>query len=156
MKTEPISIDGVAGPVVISTNAFWGRPTVTVGGVPAPRAGRRRYTFPAAGGRVVEATVRTGFGDPYPTVEVGGVAHRTGPTVPVVLRVLTLLPILLVCVGGLLGGLIGVLGILANLAFTRTRTPPVVKALGMIGVSVVALLVFLAVAAAVTGSTGQS
>jgi hypothetical protein len=156
VNTEPISIDGVAGPIIVTTHAFWGRPAVTVGGLPALRTGKRQYTLPVTAGGAVEATLRSGFADPYPTVEVNGVQHRTGPTVPIVLRVLALVPILLVAVGGLLGGLIGGLGVVANLAVARTRTPSVVKALIMIGVSVVAFVVMLAVAVAVGGATSQS
>ena len=156
MNTEPISIAGVAGPVVITTSAFWGRPAVTVGGLPAPRTGKRQYALPAAAGGAVDATVRSAFADPYPTLEVNGVHHRTGPTIPVVLRVLAPLPILLVAVGGLLGGLIGALGFGANLAVARTRTPSFVKVLIMIGVGVVAYLVWLAAAVAVRGAVGSS
>jgi hypothetical protein len=156
VKTEPVSIDGVAGPIVVTTNAFWGRPAVTVGGVPAPRTGKRQYALPAAAGGAVEATVRSAFADPYPTVEVNGAQHRTGPSVPVVLRVLAPLPILLVAVGGALGGLIGALGFVANLAVARTRAPSVVKALIMVGVSVVAYVVWLAIAVAVHGAVSPS
>lgn len=156
MNTEPISIGGVAGPIVVTTNAFWGRPAVTVGGVPAPRTGKRQYALPAVAGGAVEATVRSAFADPYPTVEVNGVPHRTGPSVPVVLRVLAPLPILLVAVGGALGGLIGALGFVANLAVARTRTPSVVKALTMVGVSVVAYVVWLAIVVAVRGAVSTS
>ncbi|MEV6816597.1 hypothetical protein [Micromonospora sp. NPDC051296] len=156
MNTEPISIDGVAGPIVVTTNALWGRPAVTVGGVPAQRTGRRQYALPAAAGGAVEATVRSAFADPYPTVEVNGVQHRTGPPVPVVLRVLAPLPILLIAVGGALGGLIGVLGLVANLAVARSRTPSAVKGLIMVGVAVVASVVWLAIAVAVQAAISSS
>ena len=156
MNTEPISINGVAGPVVISTNAFWGRPGVTVGGLPAPRTGKRRYALPTLAGGDVDATVRTGFADPYPTVEVDGVQHRTGPTVPVILRVLAPLPILLVAVGGLVGGIIGALGFAANLTIARTRTPAAVKALVMLAVAGAACVVWLGIAIAVRGAVSPS
>lgn len=156
MNTEPISIDGVAGPIVVTTNAFRARPVVTVSGVPAPRTGGHQYALPAADGGAVEATVRSAFADPYPTVEVNGVRHRTGPSVPAALRVLTLLPILLmVAVGGALGGLIGALGFVVNVgAVTRIRTPTAVKALIMVGVSAVAFVLWLAVAVVVTAAFG--
>ncbi|WP_433532682.1 hypothetical protein ACQPYA_12010 [Micromonospora sp. CA-263727] len=149
MNTEAISIDGVAGPVVVTTNAFWGRPVVTVAGVPAPRTGSRRYALPAVAGGTVDATVRSALADPYPTVEVNGVQHRTGPPVPAVLRVLAPLPILLVVVGGAVGGLIGALGFMANLAVARTPASSVVKALSMVGVGVAASVAWLAIAVAV-------
>jgi hypothetical protein len=152
VNTEPISINGVAGPVVVTTNAFWGRPAVTVGGVPAPRTAGRRYALPATAGGAIEATVRSAFADPYPTVEVNGVPHRTGPSVPLVLRALALLPILLVAVGGALGGVVGALGFVANSTVARTRIPSVVKALIMVGVSVIAYFVWLVLAIAVHGA----
>ncbi len=156
MKTEPISIDGVAGPIVVTTNALWGQPAVTVGGRQAPRVGRRQYTLPAPRGGTVDAFVRMGFADPYPSVEVNGVRFRTGPKISVGLRILTLLPILLVAIGGLLGGLVGALGFLANLAVARTRIPSAVKALAMIATAVIAFVLWLAIAVAIRGATGQS
>jgi hypothetical protein len=156
VKTEPITIDGVAGPVVVTTHPFWGQPALMVGGQPAARVRRRQYTLPATVGGTVDAAVRMGFADPYPSVEVIGVRHRTGPNVPVVLRALALMPILLVAVGGLLGGLIGALGVVANLAVARTRIPSAVKSLIMIGVGVVAVVVWLAIAVAVRGAISQN
>jgi len=155
MNTEPITIDGVAGPIVVTTNAFWGHPVVTVGGVPAPRTGRGQYALPAATGGAVDATVRAALTDPYPTLEVNGVRHRTGPRVPVVLRVLALLPFLL-AVGGALGGLVGALGVVANLAVARTRSPAIVRALIMIGIGVVAYVIWYAIADAVRGAVSPS
>ncbi|MDG4758511.1 hypothetical protein [Micromonospora sp. WMMD710] len=156
MKSEPISVAGVAGPIVVTTNAFWGHPAVTVGGVPAPRTGRRRYALPAASGGAIDATVRNAFADPYPTVEVNGVPHRTGPAIPVILRALVLLPILLVAVGGALGGLIGALGVGANLAVARLPIPSAAKAAAMLGVTVVASVVWLAVALAIGAAVSGS
>lgn len=156
VKTEPIAIHGVAGPVVVSTNALWGVPAVTVGGQPAPRMGKRQYALPAAGGGTLPATVRSRLTDPYPTVEVNGIRHRTGPNVPVGLQVIALLPIALVSIGGILGGLIGALGVTANLAVARTRLPSAGKALIMIGITAVAVLVLLVIAAAVSGAITHS
>ena len=156
MNTEPLVIDGVAGPVVVSTHPLWGSLSgVTVGGMPVARAGKRQYTFPALPGGTVPATVRTGFGDPYPTVEINGVRHRTGPQVPVILKILILLPIALVAFGGALGGAIGVVGAMANQAAARTQLPPVVRALMMIGITGVALVIWLAIALAITGAVSH-
>ena len=149
MNTEPISIDGVAGPIVVTTHAFWGRPAVTVGGLPALRTGKRQYTLPVTAGGAVEATLRSGFADPYPTLEINGVKHRSGPPVPLALRVLALVPIALIGFGGLLGGLIGGLGVMANLAVASQPRSAVVKALLMLGVLVVAVVVWIVVAAAI-------
>ncbi|WP_433308918.1 hypothetical protein ACQP0U_19160 [Micromonospora sp. CA-269861] len=151
MNTEPLNVDGVAGPIVVATKAFIGHPAVTVGGVPAPRTGRR-FALPAVGGGVVQATVRTVLADPYPTVEVNGVQHRTGPPMPIFLRILVLLPILLFTVGGILGALVGALGVAANLTVARTRMATAVKALTMVGVGIGTVIVWLAVAVALNAA----
>ncbi|MCL2586230.1 MAG: hypothetical protein FWE35_27675 [Streptosporangiales bacterium] len=154
MQTEPIAIDGVAGPVVV-TPSFWGRPSITVWGQPVPRTGRQ-YALPAADGGTVEATVRGGFADAYPTVEVNGVPYRTGPKPPVALQILTMVPILLIAIGGAIGGVIGVLGVAANLSVARTRMSVAGKTFAMIGVIVVAAVVFFAIAAALSAAVGQA
>lgn len=153
MNTEPLSVAGVAGPIVVATKALWGHPDVTVGGVPAPRTGRR-YALPTVDGGVVQATVRTVIADPYPTMEINGVQHRTGPAVPVFLRILVLLPILLFTVGGVLGALVGALGVAANLTVARTRMATAVKALVMVGVAVGTVIVWLVVAVALNAAIG--
>jgi hypothetical protein len=83
------------------------------------------------------------------------VRHRTGPRVPVALRVLAVQPILLFAVGGLIGGLVRALGLVVNLVVARTSIPSAVKALIMIGVGVVASVVWLAIAVAVQGGISQ-
>jgi hypothetical protein len=142
-------IESVAGPVVVTTHALWGQPAITVGGQAAPRVGKRQYALPATAGGTVAATVRNGLADPFPTLEINGIRHRTGPKVPVVLQILSVLPIVLVAVGGLVGGLIGGLGFVVNLSVARTSQPAVVKALLMVGVAVTALAVLLLIAAAI-------
>lgn len=113
----------------------WGRAVITVFGQPAPRTGRQ-FALPATAGGTVQATLKSGFADAYPTIEINGIAHRTGPTPPAALRVLAMVPILLVAVGGLIGGLIGVVGVLANLSIARTQMSAAGKAFAMIGVIV--------------------
>lgn len=153
MQTEPIAIDGVAGPVAVSP-AFWGRPSITVAGQPVPRTGRQ-YALPAADGGTVQATVRGGWADAYPTVEVNGVPYRTGPKPPVALQILTMVPILLVAIGGLLGALIGLAGIAANLSVARSQMPVARKALAMVGIIVVAALVLFVIAGALSAAIGR-
>jgi hypothetical protein len=140
-------IDVVEGPIVVTTSA-WGRADVTVGGVPAPRTRKSEFALPGRGGRTVQATVRSSLTDPYPTLEIGGIRHRTGPKVPAALQALALLPFLLVAVGGLLGGLIGGLGVAVNLTVARARIPASVKALIMIGVAAIGYLVWAVIASA--------
>jgi hypothetical protein len=146
--TDPISIAGVAGPVVVDTSPFLGLRAVRVGGLPAQRIGRGTYALPSLSGGAIHARVRASFADPYPTVEVNGVRHRTGPVVPLALRVLALLPIALVAIGGLLGGVVGALASVANVAVARTPIPAIVKALIMLVVGVVAFVVLVLLATA--------
>jgi hypothetical protein len=155
VKTEPIAIPGVAGPVVVATT-FWGRFVVTVADQAVPRIGKRQYALPSAVGGTVHATLRSRISDPYPTVEANGVRHRTGPKVPVVLQVLALLPMVLVGIGGALGGLAGALGAIANLGIARTRMPAAAKALVMVAIGAAAVLAYLLVAAAVHAAINQS
>jgi len=152
VRSEPLTIAGLAGPVVVDSNSFTGRNTVTVNGQPVPRIGRRAYALPAAGGGTMQAEVRPGFFDPYPSLQINGVKHRTGPQVPMVLRILALVPIVLVGVGGLVGGLIGALGVIGNLAVARLSLPAVVKALLMLVVLAVAVVVWVIVAGAITSA----
>jgi hypothetical protein len=153
MGTEPLNVRGLAGPLVVTHNFLTGRLTMTVGGRPAERIGRtRRYALPAAGGGTVEGEVRGGFFDPYPSVYVGGVAHRTGPLVPVALRVLALLPVLLL-LGGLLGGLVAALGVAVNQVVVRLSQPNMLKAVMMLGVAVGCYIVWYILAAALISAT---
>jgi len=149
MRTEPMMIDGLAGPVVISVNAFTGKHSVTVGGQPASGTRRGSYTLPTSDGRTVPAKLRSSLIEPHPILEIGGVRHRSGPALPLVLRVLALLPAVLV-IGGVIGGIIGALGIGVNLAVARGRQSTVVRSLLMIGILAVAVVAFALVAAAIS------
>ena len=152
MRTEPFTIPGLAGPVVVDVNNFTGRTAVTVDGQPVPQIGRRVYALPAAGGGTVNAEVRPGVFDLYPSLRINGVKHRTGPQVPIALRILAFVPILLVGVGGLLGGLIGALGVIGNLTIARLSLPAVVKVLLMLVVLAVAV-VWVIVAGTILAAT---
>jgi hypothetical protein len=149
MRTEPMTIDGLAGPVVITVNSFTGKHSVTVGGHPASGTRRGIYTLPTVDGRTATAKLRSSLLEPHPSLEIAGVRHRSGPALPLALRVLALLPAVLV-IGGVIGGLIGALGILGNLAIARGQQSTVVKALLMIGILVVAIVAFSLVAAAIS------
>ncbi len=150
VRTQPLAIDGLAGPVVLAAGALSSRYSVTVGGVEAKRTGRFRYALPTAAGGTVEATVRNRFADTYPTVEINGVKHLTGPPLPLALRILALIPFALIGFGGALGGLVGGLGVVANLAIARQSIATGVKALSMVGVLLVTAVVWLLAATAVT------
>lgn len=146
MRTEPTTIQGLAGPVVVDMNTLTGKSTLTVGGVPAQGRRRGHYLLPTADGGTVEARVRATLLDPYPILHIDGAKHRTGPASPLVLRVLGLLPLLLLAVGGAVGGALGALGVIANLAVQRSSQSTAVKAMVMLAVLAAVTLAYLAVA----------
>ena len=148
MHTEPLMIDGVAGPVVLTVNAFTGKHSVTVGGHPASGTRRGMYTLPTADGQTVAARLRSSLLDPHPSIEVAGIRHRSGPALPIALRVLVVLPLALL-LGGLIGGLIGALGVAVNLGIARGQLSTAVKSLLMVVVLLVTVVAYVAVAAAV-------
>jgi hypothetical protein len=154
MRTKPLIIDGLAGPLVITRNELTGKYSITVGGQQVPGTGQREYNLPTTDGHTVAATVaRPKLFDPYPTIEIAGVAHRTGPRIPTILAVLALVPLALVGLGGLIGGLIGGLGAVVNLRIARGGQSTAVKAILMVMVLVVATLTWISVATAAQAMT---
>jgi hypothetical protein len=151
VRTEPLSIPGLASPVVVESSFLTSRYTITAAGQPAMRIGRKTYAVPASGPGTVETTISGGFFDAYPTLEVNGVKHRTGPQVPMILRILAPVPILLLTVGGALGGLIGALGWMLNIAVLRTALASAVKALLMLVILAAAAVAWYVVASAILG-----
>ncbi|WP_123826997.1 hypothetical protein [Micromonospora globispora] len=141
MRTEPIHINGLAGPVVVATQTL-GAAKIMVGEQNATRTRRNRYLLPAADGTLVDATLSSGLFDPWPSIDIAGVKHRTGPRIPVLLQILIALPFLLVLAGGgLIGGLIGGTAMVINIAIARGRQSTPVKALLMLCVLGAFLLV---------------
>lgn len=122
MRTDPLTIAGLACPVVLESSLLASKYSITVGRQLATRVGRGRYALPATDGAVVQAAIRGGFLDTYPSLVIDGATYRTGPRVPLVLRVLAILPIALVAVGGLVGGGIGAAAVITNMAVLRSRT----------------------------------
>ena len=145
MRYGPATINGIAGPVVVDTNIWSGRHTISVAGRSVPRVGRGTYALPAAAGGTVNAKVHGALLDAYPTLEIRGVKHRTGPATPMALRMLALLPVVGI-IGGLIGALLGALGVVANMAIARTSMTSAVKALLMLGVLVLVAVVYVIVA----------
>jgi hypothetical protein len=148
MRTEPLNIEGLAGPAVITLHPFTGRHSIMVGGRPATGTRRGRYSLPTADGRTVDARLRAGLFDPHPSLQIAGVTYRTGPPVPRLLQVLALAPIVLVGLGGLLGGLIGGGGVVANMGIARSPQSTARKTVLMIVVLVAAVVVWMLVAGA--------
>ncbi|MFC0002570.1 hypothetical protein [Micromonospora siamensis] len=154
MQSEPILIDEVAGPVVVEMNTFTGRGTIFVAGVPEHREDGW-FHLPAKGGGRVRAKLRASILDPWPTVEVLGAKHRTGPKVPAALLVLAVFPFALVFVGGLLGGLLGGLAAAVNHGIARKPSSVAARAAQMVLVAALAAGAYLLVAGIVTAATDQ-
>lgn len=133
MRTEPIHINGLAGPVVVATQTL-GAARIMVGESNATRTRRNRYLLPAVDGTLVDAKLSGGMFDPWPSIEIAGVKHRTGPPVPVLLQILIALPFVLVLGlrGGLIGGVIGGVALVTNMTIARGRQSTPVKALLML------------------------
>jgi hypothetical protein len=124
-----------------------GRYAVLVGDRVAPTTNHRDYQLPTADGGTVQAVLhRPGFLDPFPTLEVNGARHRTGPKRPVALMVLAIVPMALAGLGGALGALIGAFGMFGNFGIARSRLSTAAAALCMVGVLLVTGLVWLVVA----------
>jgi hypothetical protein len=108
-------------------------------------------TADADGGTAVARVSRSIIINPFPTVEVGGVKHPTGPEIPIAVRILMVAPILLaVPFGGLVGVLVafGAIGINYNLV--RSTRRPAIKATLMALVLIAAFAVWTTVAALVS------
>ncbi|GAB3799623.1 hypothetical protein [Micromonospora zhanjiangensis] len=146
MRTPPLDIDGLAGPLVVDTAPITGRHAISVGGEPTSGTPAGEYLLPLANGGLVTARLRRGVLDPYPRVEIDGVSHRTGPPVPTVLRALALLPLSLVLLSGLLGVVLGLAGLAGNLAVLRTAWPVAARAGLMLVVFAAAVAGYLGVA----------
>lgn len=155
MRTEPLTVASLAGPVVVESRFLSEKYSIVVGGQLGKRTGRGNYVLPAAGGGTIDARLRGGLLNAYPTLEVNGVKHRTGPATPLALRILGLLPIALIGVGGIIGGLIGGVSVAVNMAITRLDKSTAVKTLLMIGVLAIAGIAWVLVAAALTAATGS-
>ncbi|MEV0431379.1 hypothetical protein [Micromonospora sp. NPDC050495] len=149
MRTEPIDIDGLAGPLVVTTPTF-GAASITVGAHSATRTRGNKYVLRAADGTLVEAKLSSGFLDPYPSIEIRGVKHRTGPRVPALLQMMTALPFvvfILTLHGGLIGGLVAGAAMVANLKIARGSRSTAVRALLMLCVLGASTIVWVAIAA---------
>ncbi|WP_326557684.1 hypothetical protein [Micromonospora sp. NBC_01796] len=147
MRTAPVIIEGLAGPVEVTTNLLTGKHSMTVGGQPTVGTRRGHYTLPTADGQTVAARLRASLLDPYPTIEIAGVRYRTGPGIPLALRILALLPFVLVIAGGLLGGVIAAAGLVANFGIARGSQSTAVKAIFMLLVLAGTFLAYTAVVA---------
>ncbi|HEU4421254.1 MAG TPA: hypothetical protein VFR67_01800 [Pilimelia sp.] len=132
----------------MDVNWFTGGHSMTVGGQPASKSGRRTYHLPTTDGHIVQAKVRRSFFfDVYPTVDVAGTAYRLGPPTPVALRVVMLLPLILFA-GAAIGAAIGMAAIFVNAAILRASVSTGAKIALMIVVLGIAAVLWLVVAVA--------
>jgi len=114
VRTQPISIDGVKGEVVVATN-WRGGVGLYVDGKEAPKRGQDRWELPAVKGANLEALLQIKFWQVFPTLVVNSVEHRTGPKTPIPLVVLAALPLIMVLpVFGWNGIIVGVAAALLN------------------------------------------
>jgi hypothetical protein len=97
VRTQPISIDGVDGQVVVATN-WKGGVGVYVGGREVEKVGQDRFQLPAVKGADLEGHLVMKVWQVFPTLVVNSVEHRTGPKTPIALIGLAGLPLLLVIV----------------------------------------------------------
>lgn len=95
MRTQPITIEGVKGEVVVATT-WRGGVGVYVDGKEAPKRGQDRWELPAVRGANLEALLQLKFWQVFPSLEVNGVEHRTGPNTPIPLIILAGLPLIIV------------------------------------------------------------
>jgi hypothetical protein len=148
-------IDGLAGPMVLTSNAFTGSTSMTVAGMAAHKHGRREFSVPTAEGGMAAAAVYTRILDPYPTIVIDGVEHRTGPALPLALRLLSWLPFVILPaaavnftlpLGKILPYVIAGACIAVNFAVLRGSQTTAVKALLMVLVPVGGIAALLLVA----------
>ena len=150
MSNQPIIVPGVVSPVSVIWNIWTGKQTVMVGDQLAATTGKRTYALPTGDGGTVEGKISRGtLINPFPTLEVGGVKHSTGPGVPVALRVLMVAPILLLAIGGLVGGVVAAGAVVVNFTIARSTRPTAIKALLMVLTFAAAMAIWLVVAAIV-------
>ncbi|SCF12142.1 hypothetical protein GA0074696_2856 [Micromonospora purpureochromogenes] len=146
MRTEPLKIPTLAGPVVLDIkNDLTGRHGVTVGSTEVIGSRRGHYNLPTTDGGSVAARIRTGVFDPYPTITIADEKYRTGPAIPFTLQLLMVLPFGLIALGSLIGGAIACPALLVNRVIVRTDMPTALKALLMLAVTAVAVMLWAVV-----------
>jgi hypothetical protein len=149
MRTEPVYLPDIPGPVVIEANWLTGNTSLIVDRQPVQRRSRNRFLVPTRNGNVTEIVVHRRLTDPQPMINLRGETYRIGPPLPAGIKALWLLPLGLAIVGGLLGGAVGGVGVLANVAIIRTVPSTAAKAVLMIGVLLLAILAWLVLVALV-------
>ncbi|MDY6997870.1 MAG: hypothetical protein SW019_14815 [Actinomycetota bacterium] len=155
MRTEPLTIPGVAGSLTVETSVWSGRRRLFVDDAEVPtRFGR--FELAGTDGRPRPGQIKPlRFWDTYPRIEVDGALHRTGPEAPGYLKAVAFLPVLLVFIGGVLGALLGFAGVIINFAAIRSRASRTVVIVTSLGTLLLGVVVLFAVAGVVGATLGR-
>lgn len=122
VRTQPITIEGVKGEIVVATN-WRGGVGLYVDGKEAPKRGQDRWELPAVRGANVEGALQMKFWHVFPTLVVNSVEHRLGPKTPRPLIALAGLPLIMVLpMFGWNGLILGVANALLNQQALRDST----------------------------------
>ena len=142
MRTQPITIEGVKGGVVVATN-WKGGVGVYVDGKEMPQRGQDRWALPAVRGADLEGFLQIKFWQVFPTLVVNSVEHRTGPKTPLALAIFAALPLLIVIVSWY-GIIFGAATALMNQSALRETTNPWIRIARIAVQNVVGIGLFLA------------
>jgi hypothetical protein len=141
----PYRIPGTSGPDIAVHRSRLGNLEVRVDGVPV-KGKRGRYPIQLPDGSIKELRL-TGAWTGLKAV-VDGVETPLEPPIPKYMLIPVLLPLGLVLVGGLIGGAFGALGFAVNSGVARASFPTVGKVIAMLGVTVLAGVLYVVTAVA--------
>jgi hypothetical protein len=141
---DAVVVAGVSRRVTVERPGMWNGPRVYVDGQLAKKGGWGKWLVPADDGSEIAVRVREDLTGPV--LAVGKEKIPIGPRVPAWLGVLAFLPIGLLAIGGALGGAIGATGMVINRGISRMPISSGAKAGAMVGVLLVAIVIFVALA----------
>ena len=146
----PFHIPGTTEPEIVIRRSALGNISVLVGGTPlkARRGRGLTYDIPLPDGTVKELRLAGQWTGLRATVD--GVETQVEPRVSRILAALIFLPLALVVIGGLIGAAIGGATSAVNLAISRASMRAPLKFAAMLGTTVLAGVIYLGVAFAVT------
>lgn len=147
-----VTVPGLEGRLAITAPGMLRGNQLLVDGQPAPRgSGWRSYALPD--GR--EAKLRVELTRTSPTVIVDGASYVSGEVIPTLLVVLQFMPFLMVVLGGCVGGAAAGAAVTFNMAINRQSWTVPVKVAAILGVSSVAFVGWIVVAAAISLGIGR-
>jgi hypothetical protein len=141
----PLRIPGTSGPEIIVRRSALGGLQVVVDGIPV-KGRRGRYPIQLSDGSVKELRL-TGKWTGLKAV-VDGVETPLETPIPRYLLVLIFLPLILLPIGGLIGGAFGGLAAAINTGAARFRMPTAGKVIAMLGVTALAVALYVVTAVA--------